>query len=305
MSCPSDEPSFAWQGLTVPLRPEWRPLRIEGNWEQGAVTIGDRQGAVFSLRWLRPAGGVDGAAWIAQRTEQTAAGQSSPRPPQPAGFTAVNWIRGLAVREEARKTVWWGYAPTPDAPKDAPTQSAVRPGVLVEAILTDLAKPETNAWFIEHSLPRLQAQPENGPLDWRIYSARFATPPGFRLQEHRLASGDLALRFKRGRREGLLLRQVYPAGLALARRNAEGWLADRPFLERRRFRGELTEPRPQTLMRTGWKRIPFPFGPFAPRRCTGLLVEAADRLFMAEAEGGEETQAMADRATRAMQEAFA
>lgn len=264
---------LSWQGLRVPIQKDWRPLRIEGDHDQGNVTAGDAEGPVFQLRWLRVPEGYDAENWIEKRKIDVAAGQCSPEPPCPNGFDTVDWIRDLSIREECEKTVWWGHSETGR--------------VMVEVLLTGLCAPKLNQWFLDRSLPALQAFAPDEPWLWEIFSTHFVTPVGYKLKQHRLATGDMAFEFVRKRRERLLVRQVYPAGLALQRRTLPGWLRDRPFKESRRIRvSEEQAADDGRLLWTGWKRLPFPLGWIFPQQWEALIVrdEAADRLLMAERE---------------------
>jgi hypothetical protein len=107
--------------------------------------------------------------------------------------------------------------------------------------------------------------------------------------ERHLFSGDIALRLENDS-ESLLLRTVYPAGLALSRRKLPKWLDASPFLERRKNRNTETQewrsdaPKLKGVLRTGWKRLPFPLGWLKPRYCTAVVAvdKELDRLVLAE-----------------------
>lgn len=264
---------LSWQGLEVPIREDWRPLRIEGGHQSGSITIGDMNGPIFQLRWLRPPKGYDGKAWIEGRRQRTAGGQKSARPPRPAGFSHVSWIKDLSIREESQKTVWWGCAKTSE--------------VLVEILLTNLCDPAANRWFVTAALPKLKAFPPAGECRWQIYSSRFVIPSKFVLSRKRLAAGDIALEFTRATHEKLIVRQVFPAGLALQRRSLSGWLTDRAFKESRRLRKEAEDAGGDRRVKwSGWKKLPMPLGWIMPRRCEAVVVldTDLDRLLIAELE---------------------
>jgi hypothetical protein len=126
-----------------------------------------------------------------------------------------------------------------------------------------------------------------------MYDVGFAVPAGFELARRHLYSGDVALAFTKGRRETLLLRQVYPGDLALGRRPFENWIEAYPFQNHRRWRrkgattGNWTHaPRPELsgCRRLGWKRLPWPLGWAAPRATCALAVQdrQLNRLLIAE-----------------------
>lgn len=269
-----DNPILAWQGLTIPLQDDWRPLKIDGEFKKGSITVGNMDGPVFQLRWLRPSTTYDGANWIRNRCKATAGGQTSDNPPRPEGFDISEWIQGLAIRQESEKTVWWGYSKTA--------------GVLVEILLTNLCSREVNRWFVRHALPRLDVTPPTEDCEWSIYSCRFTVPPGYQLNRKRLAAGDLAFEFLGSAGKRIIIRQVFPALLALQRRPYQGWLRDRVFKEKRRFQKQRESMADDGLQLTwaGRKKIPFPFGFIAARQCVTEIIhdEDLDRLFIVESE---------------------
>lgn len=271
---------LAWQGLTVPIRRDWRPLKIEGSHKKGAVTVGDMDVPVFQLRWLRPPKGYDASRWIAKRCKSVAGGQTSEDPPRPEAFDKVDWIRDLAIRQESVKTVWWGYSK--------------KASVLIEVLLTNLCDEKTNRWFVRHALPEITASATTEECTWSIYSAHFVTPAGYILNRKRLVVGDIALEFTADKGRRLVVRQVFPAMLALQRRPYHGWLRDRVFKERRRFRkgAERTSEDGLQMNWTGWKRVPFPLGFVLPRRCEAVIAhdEQRDRLLIVESEWSNRTQ---------------
>jgi hypothetical protein len=264
---------FAWQGIQVLLMNDWRPLRIEGNFDKGAVTMGDQEGPVFILRWLHIPKKYDGFKWIEKRKKQVAAGQSSENPPQPVGFDKTSWIKNLAIRKESEKTVWWGYSEECK--------------VLVEVILTNLTDPKKNEWFIHQALPKLKVTSKSDKSLWQIYSARFVIPEGFTLNRHRLGVGDIALEFIRKKNDKLVVRQVYPAKLALQRRSLPAWLRDEVF-KRHRFFKELSGDSNLEIKtkKRGVKKFPFPLGWVIPNQCERMIKDdkSLDRLYIVDAE---------------------
>ncbi len=264
---------LAWQGVEVLLMNDWRPLRFEGNHFKGSFTVGDQDGAIFILRWIHPPKKYKASDWIEKRQKSVAAGQVSENPPRPARFETSSWIKSLAVREEAEKTVWWGYS------SDC--------SVLIEVILTNLTDRKKNDWFIKYSLPKLKVFSQNEKWLWQIYSARFLIPAGYILNKHRLSVGDIALDFFKNKSDRLLVRQVYPAKLALERRSLPAWLRDEVFKRHRKFK-VINDDKNIKLKskKTGWKCLPFPLGWISPHACERLIVEDRDldRLYIVDAE---------------------
>jgi hypothetical protein len=148
-------------------------------------------------------------------------------------------------------------------------------------------------------LPSLRLAPADQPTRWAVFEASFVSPAGFLLRAARLHVGDIALCLaaRGGRR--LLLRQVYPADLALSRRPLEAWLDYPPFREHRRFRREgEAQPwqaasfgrRLEGLLRRGRKALPAPLGPLGGRRSVAAAARDTEleRLLLAEYDGPHE-----------------
>ncbi|HBC88455.1 MAG TPA: hypothetical protein DCZ94_16020 [Lentisphaeria bacterium] len=268
---------ISWQGFSMPLMREWRPLRIEGVFKKGSITIGDVSGPLFEARWLRPgAADFDGRAWI-DSNKMKSNDKIASAPPRPQGFTSVGWIKGFEEKDSGKKTVWWGYS--------------VEGQIILEIIISELVEPAAYEWIISNVLPSVKVFKPEEEWTWRIFSAQFKVPAGFILESHKLNNGDMSLCFRRPRKERLILRQVYPAELALSRRALEKWFENSPFSERRRFSEAKDGCRSvgkKDFTVDGWKLVPFPLGFIRPRRCSRIAVvdDASDRIFLTEYEYG-------------------
>jgi hypothetical protein len=271
---------LAWEGWRLAMPREWQPLKLSGSHEKGFVIVGDSQVAIFQLKWLRPGGrgGCRGEAWVAGRLKQLGAAPEA-HPPAAARFTACGWVNGLQKEEGKRTTYWYGVA-----------EGA---GLLLEFVVNGVLPDGLLRIAVREVLPSLAATDRDAETMWAMYDMSFASPPGYRLARRQLRSGDVALEFRRGGRETLLLRQVYPADLALSRRPYERWLALYPFTEHRRLRRSSVRSDPWSdagrarlrgVRRRAWKRLAAPLGWCAPRRSTALAVtdESSNRLLIAE-----------------------
>lgn len=268
---------LAWAGWSLSLPDEWQPLKLSGTSEKGQVVVGNSEYPIFILKWERAQNAQDskGREWVEQRLKKMGV-VSDANPPAAAAFTACGWAHGVQTEEQRETTYWFGYS----APAD------LLLGITVNGELPKSIRLKT----VHKVLPTLQTTPVDAIQTWAMYSVSFLVPSGFELARRHLYSGDVALEFTRGRRDTLLLRQVYPAELALKRRSMEKWIAHYPFKDHRRVsarsmqvqdcrRGELAG-----LERRGWKRLPAPLGWCAPRRVHGLAVhdEGLKRLLIAE-----------------------
>ncbi len=283
---------ISWHGFSMPIMPEWRPLRIEGGFQKGSMSIGDISSPLFEIRWMRPgAADFDGRSWINGNIKNSEL-KSASSPPHPNGFSSVGWIRGFEEKDSGKKTVWWGYS--------------VDGQLLLEIIISEIMDNSSYRWIISEALPSLKVFRPGEEWIWRIFSSQFKVPAGFILERHRLNNGDMSLCFMRGKRERLVMRQVYPADLALSRRPLEKWFDAPPFKEKRKFKlesdadGSLEKNR---FTVNGWKLIPFPLGFIMPRKCRRIAVvdDATDRIFLVEYEYSEDASGeSADNAVKAM-----
>jgi len=270
---------IAWQGWQMPMGKDWRPLKIDGDYHDGFMIIGDQGGPVLQIRWERPkkAGPLTGGTWLEEKCRRLAV-LPEDNPPHPAGFDRVAWVKNVLFRQGVRKTLWWGWS--------ASDVTAM------EVMTTSLRKMETNRHVMEELIPHLTVFNPGEDWRWRLYRTSFKVPGTFRLFRQHLFLGDVALMFQRGAQENMMVRQVYPADLALSRRSMDQWLLQiNPFPHRRIFRktdetGWQTEDRANLFgtIQAGIKSAPFPFNRVAPRRCCKMIAKdlRLDRLLMAE-----------------------
>lgn len=271
---------LAWAGWQLRVPADWRPLKLMGTADKGWMMVGDAMCAFFSIHWeqQKRRGISDGEAWARGRLKRLGL-LPDPSPPAQERFSACAWAHGVQSEEDKQTTHWFGYA----------ARSNLLLGLKVNGVLPE---PE-RALITREVLPTLRTSPADGQTTWSIYDLSFVTPPGFKLAKRHLFSGDVAMEFRKGRRESLLLRQVYPGDLALSRRDFEEWLASYPFIEHRRLRkstlateqwGHASRPELSGLRRTGRKRLGFPLGAFGPRWTHALAVhdKVLDRVLIAE-----------------------
>jgi hypothetical protein len=271
---------FAWMGWRVRMPAAWRPLRIDGGWDRGAVVLGDAERALLQIKWHRLRGRrVDGARWSARRQRQEGAGlEPDPRPPAPEGLSAVR-ASGAGAR-----WLWTAWSE--------------ENRLALEAVVNATAPDRAVRIAKREVVGRLRVDPPGAPLRLAVYGVSVEAPPRFRPERWKLVVGDIAIRCT-APGERLLLRQIYPAGAALKRRTPAGWLAASPFaVPTRRVRELETEeadgaeaeapaeavPAGARAGRRAVKRIAWPLGRLRPWRSAGLAVEdpARDRLLVAE-----------------------
>ena len=276
--------TIAWEGWTLPAWPAWRPVSVEGDRRRGRMLVGSAEQGVMLVQWWRPGeSAFDFGRWLRARLEQVAKGMPlDPSPPVPGGFRAAASLMGRTFGGGVSKSVWYGHAPADD--------------LVLEITVNDAA--ETTAALVKRAvLPAIGVRPFSGYVPWSVFGVAFEAPPGYALKRRILQAGDMALEFSAAGRRTLLLRQVYPAEAALAKRPLDRWLAAAPFAQQRRLTEMTQEPvvlggrRALTgLARRGWKRHAFPLERFRPLRdCSLAVVDAAlDRILIAELTGGDE-----------------
>jgi hypothetical protein len=271
---------LAWARWQLDMPGEWQPLKLSGTPQKGQMVVGDSTCAIFIIKWERPKKGkvVDAKRWVAERLKRHGVLPQGNTPARKR-FTACGWAQSVQSEEGKAMTYWYGYSES----------ARLFLGITVNGALPEALRDRV----VGEVLPSLRTTPEDAESVWAMYNLSFRVPVGFELAQRHLFSGDVALEFARGKRETLLLRQVYPGELALGRRSSEKWLEVYPFKEHRRLRRATLQVEPwRCTMRPGlagmrrvaWKRLPAPLGWCAPRRTGALAVhdEALNRLLIAE-----------------------
>jgi hypothetical protein len=277
---------LAWAGWRMTVPAPWRPLRIEGAWRRGAMMVGDGEQALFQVKWLRPKQkNLQGERWIKQRLKALGAFGRTRKGKGAAagGFAETAWT---PAKGQGR-SFWHGCAPGA--------------GLLIEVAVNSALEARIVRRIESKTLPSMMAFAREKPTRWAVFGASFESPAGYALKAHRLHLGDVALRLSGEKGTALMLRQVYPAKLAVERRKVERWLEISCFKEFRLYRSDGAV-RPWTVngpggksvgvIRRGWKRMPFPFGACAARSSVDAAVHDTDldRLLLA----GHDTPGRAD-----------
>jgi len=272
---------LAWAGWQMRVPKDWRPLRLEGDWTRGSVITGDAEKPIMQVKWWRPKSRrFNASRWMRRRMKSVKgklAGRSDV--PAPQGFANVAWSTNYRPRSGGAGSLWYGYAPGP--------------GLVIEVLTAGSASKRDQHTVAANVLPRLQVSPADRPTRWAVFGASFETPPGFVMTHRRIHLGDVAIWLRSPGRQRLMVRQVYPAELALARRPLAKWLRFQVFKEHRVFRPDA-EPEPwsvtldgrsvEGVRRIGRKALPFPLGFLGPRRSRAAVLHDTelDRLLIAE-----------------------
>lgn len=266
--------------MKVPL--DWRPLKIEDKHKEGLMLVGDSSRAIAQIKWWRPnPQSFEPDLWVKERIKETIPSKSSAvKGPAPDGFEPTVWLPDVKYTPDVRKSIWLGYA------RDA--------NLTIEIIFDATLGKSVTKLYSSMILTSLEISGLDESTRWSVFDVSFESPPGFALIDKRLKVGDMMLRLRNAKRT-LILRQVYPAKLALSRRPIERWLKDTFTKEHRRF--YPSEPHVEwalklpakTLVgrkRHGKKQLAFPLGFCAPRfHCSAVVIdEELGRLLIAHAD---------------------
>jgi hypothetical protein len=282
-SIPDNWLTFAWAGWSLRVPPDWRPLGVAGKAREGSVLLGEGHRERIRVQWLTPRRsllGFNPGRWVRSQLRTMAGwGAIQDGGPSTEGFDETAWApRGKRAHHWPG---WCGW------------QEAAGLGLLVTFRTNEEAVQREVA---ERILPSLRARPAGEPTDWSLLEASFRTPAGMGLIGQQLNVGDLCIAVG-GRSRRMLVRQIYPAEIALGRRTLENWLRYPPLQGVWRLRGEPTfrewsarvEGRECSgYMRTGVKRVKFPMHWLPGRTSMAACVvdEQRDRLLMAEWDQG-------------------
>lgn len=258
---------------------QWRPLKIEGEHSGGTMILGRGADVVMQLKWWRPKlKRFRPDRWLRRRLKVVKAKiDDDATCPSPDGFEPVSLAKSRRRRgKDGPLTLWYGWAP------DA--------GVQIEAVVAPQESGGRRAPW--HALKSLRAAKMGAPTVWAVFDSLFHVPADFVIDKHELLLGDLSLQFTGPNRQMLMLRQVYPADLALERREMADWLEFSRFRTRRHFCGDTDENwvvendgrRLKGLRRMGVRVYPFPLGVVRPLYSTGAAVRDAEtgRLLVVE-----------------------
>ncbi len=271
---------LAWAGWQMKVPGTWRPVCIEGDYRSGHIILADGTEAIMQVKWWRPSGRrFDADRWLSKRLASIKAGDRQlAKPVAPPGFEPVACVAAGGRRKWQNCLLWYGYN---------------RPA---ELVLEVAVRQQTAGGSSEAALKRLRslmASPVGEPDRWALMGSSFLAPVGFKLKHHSLRLGDMALRMSGPKGQTLILRQVYPADLALSRRGLKDWVNTAAFLQRRKYRLkrvvtdwvlETDDGCMEGVICFGQKRLAFPLGRLALRHTAGAVVhdQTRGRLLIAE-----------------------
>jgi hypothetical protein len=248
------------------------------------MILGDSSQAVAQIKWSKQTGrNFDSERWLKQHIKAVASKSTKvDNEPAPADFEQVAWISGVGSPKTGPRSLWYGYSS--------------KAKLLLEIVVNSKIDEKTQRIFRTRVLPSLRVCDHSLPTKWAFFDVSFESPAGFTIKEKRLNVGDMALELTSRKLGRLLVRQVYPASLALQRRKLEKWMRSFPKKEHRHFKPsneseqwkvESFERDMNGLICRGQKRLPFPLGFCTPRFTISAISHDTqlDRLLIVEYDG--------------------
>ena len=272
--------ALAWAGWGMRVPADWRPLDIQGGWRRGTMVIGDADQPLLQVKWWRPRRKrFDADRWIRRKA----------RHGQPVedweDFPVAAKLRKGGRGRRAGRQLWYAYSPE---------------ARLAIQLVVGASLPEARAREIDRRvLPSLRTSAVDEPTRWAVFGVSFVSPADMVYRASRLNVGDMVLCVTGSGGRRALMRQVYPAGLALSRQSLDDWIAQTSLRERRRTH---LEGRPRSwsrqsagrtlkgVLQTGRKGLPAPLGFIGRRRTVAVAVvdSSLDRLLLATCDGRRE-----------------
>jgi hypothetical protein len=268
-----DNSILAWSGWRMRIPAHWRPLRIAGGWDNGQIMLGDSGRAMLQVKWLRPGSRrFSGTKWLEGKLRK--AGSPATSAPKAPAFSSSALVTQNGEPKRGERALWYGYDPESNLAME------------LTANLAD--SPQHRRRLTGQIVPSMKTETPRTATHWSVFGSSFKAPAGFYYARCNLKLGDLSLEFIDTRRRRLVLRQIYPAGLALSRRELQMWMADYPFASRRRNItldcDDYEHDRGQGKLRRGTRRIAWPLGFIRPLWTLAVAVidQDTDRILLAE-----------------------
>lgn len=252
---------LAWSRWRLRMPEDWRPLKHWQLEDQGYIALSDAETAVARVSWwdLAIAGGKPEAVFEKRRRRagiEAWTGKSISAP----GFDEAYWLPEVESKSgEFRNGLFLGWSASAK--------------LVVEFVVNQGAGAQVVSTVRRRVVPSIEAVSLDRPTPWSFFGVSFVSPAGWLLNDWNWTMGDALVEVKQGR-DRMALRQVYPAALALKRRNLEDWMQYWRLRRPRKFRLQqgpmpwAVENHGETLYgyrRRGRKRYAFPFGWLSPR----------------------------------------
>lgn len=262
----SNRQCIAWHGLNLHVPDTWNPVKIDGDYDAGAILLADMQDPKLGIRWkkVKKAKVLDSIrAEVGQLAAEEAVKQSMSQ--------SDVWSDSTVYIEPdpPGRDVWAAYSQQSSRVVQVVYHAKQRDRVLRESIL-----------------PSLTEDGQDEPKRWSIFDVSCQTPADLKLQWYRLNAGDMTLMFTGPKRTSLQLRQIAPAQLALARQKMLEWLTQQQKAMKKLYRPPTDVQEIENGMKaTIHRRRRFFFARWQAKSQTlvGLHDQKSDRLLILQA----------------------
>ena len=206
---------FGWAGLRLNVPEAWRLSRTSGFAARGKLTLADDVTVRLEIGWANVTRRAFDAERIARRQMRRMLGK---RPPD-------EWDRELRPFR-ARSVQPMLYLPDDEGGMDRFVGYAPAAQRMVQmAYRRRTAREDSD--LRQAMIGELEVQPLDRPQQWAFFDISFIAPPGYQYESSKLNVGDMRVvvsaRGRETRGPSLMVRQVYPAELALSRQPLEDW----------------------------------------------------------------------------------
>ena len=218
---PPNTQLLAWQGWHLTVRAEWNPVKIDGDYDSGSVLLADLHSARLGLRWKTAAKRGDPQAWANRSLRDE------------VGKLAADEAKDLALPNGGDWSVSRLYQDPNPPGRDVWVGHSRRSNRVLQIVYH---AAQRGTAFSRGVLPTLADTSPDAPHCWAVFDLSLTTPPGTRVQWYRFNAGDLSMGLtSKGTKPITVVRQIGPAGLALARQPLSTWLTHLPASTRRLY----------------------------------------------------------------------
>jgi hypothetical protein len=228
---------LAWQGWQLSVPADWNPVKVDGDYDEGSVLLGDLHNARLGLRWKRAHRKTNPSNWATRALHDEVGKLATKEAADYAMPDADAWAvsRLYLDNDPPGRDVWVGQS---------------RASNRVLQVVHHATQRDTK--FSDAILPSLADTPSEQSTDWTIFDLSFRLPPDARVQWYRFNAGDLAVgvRLSKTDKAVSIVRQIGPAALALARQPLERWLTQQQEQTRKLYR-PIEKADPATLSLDG------------------------------------------------------
>ncbi len=230
MSNDSDIKTFAWAGLQLQIPMSYRLTKIKGNYDNGSLSLADESQVRLQIAWgqSRRRKIFDADTFLRKRL-----------------IKATTKLNTDIIHANIKPFYIDAFSPllcyTDKENKLEHYAGFCKKTKRLVQILYRQGTGRENRLFHSEVLPSLYDQPVEDGLEWNFFSQHFRTPPGFRYHSAMLKIGDMSVTLLKdissSHQNEITIRCIYPATLALNRKDNTKWIEDIILETDYRYRG--------------------------------------------------------------------